>query len=319
MIAVGKRVDHRNARVARPSPSSDSCAKYARDDSVHPALEVFRHVANRFALAEMRQPCDRETPTCRPGWRCPLQTSRACAATAFQKSAPETARPARRDSGPAAPSRPRPDGRSSRTCAGLHSMPVRRSFVSVSVVRDCVHVLPRCSHGHRLRVRFGFVWLRRWLLATASLRSRQHRFEFLRETPPHRRRRMMNGGSSRRMCSCVQLMSKPLAQALPRRTARPLPTRSTPSIKPSPRTSRMKSNLPASFSSPARSSAPRSRTFASSFSSSTIVRNSSAAAQTSGPPPNVEPCIPGAKRGREFFVRDKCAERQVRRPAASPR
>src|SRR3989449_8395781 len=58
----------------------------------------------------------------------------------------------------------------------------------------------------------------------------------------------------------------------------------------------MKSNLAASFTRPARNSALRAWMLERRFSSSTVVRNSSAVAQTSGPPPKVLPCRPGVDR-----------------------
>ena len=67
-----------------------------------------------------------------------------------------------------------------------------------------------------------------------------------------------------------------------------------PASSPSPRTSRMKSNFAASFSRPARNSAPRARMLASRLCFFITFRKSRAVAQISGPPPNVEPCSPGA-------------------------
>src|SRR5579863_1739068 len=98
----------------------------------------------------------------------------------------------------------------------------------------------------------------------------------------------MNGGKRRRMWSCVQLMSRPSFSASATYGA-PSTSRSMPSIRPSPRTSRMKSYFAASFLSPAFSSAPRARTFASKCLRSTVSRNVRPVAQVSGPPPNVEP------------------------------
>ena len=53
MITIGKRVDHRNARVGGQLVER-FLLEYARDDAVHPAFQAFRHVRDGFALAEMR-------------------------------------------------------------------------------------------------------------------------------------------------------------------------------------------------------------------------------------------------------------------------
>src|SRR6202035_1253830 len=105
-------------------------------------------------------------------------------------------------------------------------------------------------------------------------------------------RETMNGGRRRRVKSWVQLISKPWFRASVTNGA-PSTDSSTPMIRPSPRISRMKSNFSASAAKPSRSSAPRARTLSSSFEFSTIFRNSRAVAQTSGPPPKVDPCKPG--------------------------
>src|SRR5579864_2170908 len=102
----------------------------------------------------------------------------------------------------------------------------------------------------------------------------------------------INGGRKRRMWSCVQLMSRPCLSASATYGA-PSTSRSTPIMRPSPRTSRMKSNFAAIFFRPAFSSAPRARTLASKCFRSTVSRNVKPVAQVSGPPPNVEPCRPG--------------------------
>ena len=114
------------------------------------------------------------------------------------------------------------------------------------------------------------------------------------------------------MKSCVQFISRPRFVASATNGA-PSIESSTPIIRPSPRTSRMKSNFLPSAASPSRSSAPRARTFSRSFSFSTTLRNSSAVAQTSGPPPNVEPCRPGLIFAATAVGRENRAERQSRR------
>ena len=116
---------------------------------------------------------------------------------------------------------------------------------------------------------------------------------FLRNSATSRRR-MMNGGSSRRIWSCVQLISRPLRRAsCDERRALDRKINAEDQAFAADFADEIELARPA-FRFPARSSAPRSRTFASRSSSSMTFRNSSAAAQTSGPPPKVEPCIPGA-------------------------
>src|ERR1700693_2773767 len=102
----------------------------------------------------------------------------------------------------------------------------------------------------------------------------------------------INGGRKRRMWSWVQLMSRPSFSASATYGA-PSTSRSTPIIRPSPRTSWMKSNFAAIFFRPAFNSAPRARTLASKCFRSTVSRNVKPVAQVSGPPPNVEPWRPG--------------------------
>ena len=54
MIFVRKRVDHRNVRVLGEL-FERFLREHARHDAVHPALEIFRDVADRFALAQVRE------------------------------------------------------------------------------------------------------------------------------------------------------------------------------------------------------------------------------------------------------------------------
>ena len=103
----------------------------------------------------------------------------------------------------------------------------------------------------------------------------------------------MNGGSRPDHVIVRAIDDQAVAQ---RRShiGRPSTARSMPIIKPSPRTSRMKSNSAPSRESPARSCAPRcAHVFEQIFVLRSIARNSSATAQASGPPPKVEPCKPG--------------------------
>ena len=51
MKLVGKRVDHRNAGV-RGHFLKHPLGVNARDDAVHPALQIARDIGNRFALAQ---------------------------------------------------------------------------------------------------------------------------------------------------------------------------------------------------------------------------------------------------------------------------
>src|ERR1700726_3778762 len=53
MVTIGKRVNYRNGGVFSESVNR-FLRESARHDSLNPAFEVFRHVGNRFSLAEFR-------------------------------------------------------------------------------------------------------------------------------------------------------------------------------------------------------------------------------------------------------------------------
>src|SRR4029077_14827614 len=53
MIAIGKRVDHRNGGVLREFIQR-ALRKYTRDNSVDPLLQILRDILNAFALAQAR-------------------------------------------------------------------------------------------------------------------------------------------------------------------------------------------------------------------------------------------------------------------------
>src|SRR5215471_1745509 len=104
-----------------------------------------------------------------------------------------------------------------------------------------------------------------------------------------------NGGSSRIVKSCVQLMSNPCLSASVTK-APPSTDSSTPSMQPSPLISLMRSHFACSRLRPTCNSSPRARTFASRSFSSMSWSASSATAQIIGPPPKVVPCKPGDTR-----------------------
>ena len=73
MKFVGERVDHGN--VGRGGHFIEHALfVHARDDALHPALEVARHIGDGFAFAEARPACGREKPRGRPCSGCRLRT-----------------------------------------------------------------------------------------------------------------------------------------------------------------------------------------------------------------------------------------------------
>ena len=121
------------------------------------------------------------------------------------------------------------------------------------------------------------------------------------ETRLRRSLAMMKGGSSRRIWSCVQLISNPSrSRFLDERRALDREFQSEHQAFAAHLADEIEFAPPA-FRVQREVRAPRARTLSSRSSSSTIARNSSATAQTSGPPPNVEPCMPGRKRVRRIF------------------
>src|SRR5271156_6270443 len=287
MIAIGKRVDHRNSGVGGQLIER-FLLEDARDDAGDPAFQAFRDVRNGFALAQMRDGVIKKYG----------RTAQACD-TDFESDAGAQRRLFEDQREEAAGERAaitvgmRFHVRGEmQEVADLRGTPFHSGEQVVGQSDVCggcsrVHVCLYLAAAKAMGCAFDFAfWVE--LGFAAFFRA----FSNLLRNSATSLRRMMNGGSRRRMCSWVQLMSKP-----PRRASVtigvPSIARSTPRIRPSPRTSRMKSKRAASFSIPWRSSAPRSRMFASRSESSTTFRNSSAVAQMSGPPPNVVPWSPG--------------------------
>src|ERR1700746_3581643 len=295
MKAIRKRVDHWNVSV-QSQAIQRFLRKYACYDSVNHSLEVLCYVADGFARPE---PCCRvvkkhrcATQACDSYLECHAGAQRRLFKNHGQKFSFERS---------AIAIRPRFDVRRQvEKFAHLRGTPFHSGqeivcecerccgcvhfYLAAATVIGCACVSVFCVFDRDFSNDFAV------RASTAS--------NFARNSTTSRRL-IMKAGSSRKICSWVQFMISPLFSASTMKGA-PSTDRSTPSIKPSPRTSRMKSSLPASFSIPARSSAPRSRIFASRLSSSTTVRNSSAAAQTSGPPPKVVPCIPGVNAAANF-------------------
>ena len=164
---------------------------------MHPALQIFRDVAESDSRSPSRDTVWSRKTDVPPRLAMPTSKRDARAQRGLLENQREEAAGQRvavtvRD----APSRPRRAEEKSRTCAGLHSVPVSRSFVESGAAaqwRSCS--LPRGSQrADRLRWRF-----RHCGCAAGVLRLAQAaRFELLQKFG-HILRRMMNGGSSRRM------------------------------------------------------------------------------------------------------------------------
>src|SRR5271156_6316747 len=287
MITIGKRVDHWNAGVGGQLLEG-FLLENACDDAGDPALEAFRDVRDGFAFAEMRDGVIEKYGRAPQAGDADFESDARAQRRLFENHREETT------------------GERAAITVGMR-FHVRGELQEVADLRGApfhsgeevvgqsdvcggsgrVHVClylaaaraMGCAFDRAFWVELGFV---------ACFRA----FSNLLRNSATSLRRMMKGGSRRRICSWVQLMSRP-----PRRASvtigAPSIARSTPRIRPSPRTSRMKSKRAASFSIPWRSSEPRSRMFASRFESSTTFRNSSAVAQMSGPPPKVVPWSPG--------------------------
>src|ERR1700734_247634 len=289
VIEVRKRVDHRHVRV-RGELFERFLFENARNDRVYPAFEALRHVGDRFAVAQVRDgviekyagPAEARDAD----FECDAGAQRGLFENQSKKTAGERTAVAiwvllhvRREL----------EERAYLRRAPLHAGE-QIGRLSNGYSRDSVHIhLDAAIATGRLCVAalsfvVGAAGAAAGLVVCSAALART--FSNLCRNSFTSRLRIMNGGSNRMMWSCVQLISRPFARASVTSDA-PSIERSIPRIKPSPRTSLMKWNFVASLSSPARISALRSRIFASSFSLSTTFRNSSAAAQMSGPPPNV--------------------------------
>ena len=100
----------------------------ARDDSVHPAFEIFRDVANGFALAQARQRVVEKHRRAAQAGDADFKSDARAQRGLFENQRQERGRQSavRYRSGCALISAAR--RKKSRSCAGFHSMPVRRSF-----------------------------------------------------------------------------------------------------------------------------------------------------------------------------------------------
>src|ERR1700674_558717 len=294
MKLVGKRVDHRDAGIRRHF-LEDMLMVNASDDAMYPALEVTRDVGDGLPRAEgcgrLRVIQENDGPT--HALNADIKSDARAKRGLFENQGDEF--PVKR--GGVA------DG------AGLD---VRRELEQFARVRGAPlrsgEEIIRQGNGRNesCGCHFSFHLAVAWATSFGSAALAESEAEaccgvvartssrILRNSRTCARV-MMKGGSRRKVKSRLQLISKPRCMASPTKGA-PSMESSTPIIKPSPRISRMKSNLAASLARPSCNSAPRARIFSSSFSSSTILRNSRAAAQASGPPPKVVPCRPGETR-----------------------
>src|SRR5215471_1127707 len=113
----------------------------------------------------------------------------------------------------------------------------------------------------------------------------------------------MKGGKKRSTVSSVRLSTTPRSSiCLKIVLARSADFNSMPSIRPSPRTSRMESCLNCNSCNRRRKYAPIFCTCLSSLCRSMVWSNCKATAQASGPPPKVVPCIPGCMHPDTFSL-----------------
>src|SRR5713226_7639226 len=294
MKLVGKRVDYGDAGVGGHF-FEDALVVNAGDDAMHPALEVARDIGDGLARAERRgrlcvvQKNDGATHALDPDIESDARAERGLLKNQRDEFAVERG------------------GVTDR--AGLD---IRRKMEQVARVRGAPlrsgEEIIRQGNGRyesggcHFSFHLAVAWATRFESADFSVSGAEACWGVVTRTSSKSRRNsrtcarvMMKGGNRRKVKSWVQLISKPRCMASLTKGA-PSMESSTPIIRPSLRTSRMKENLAASFVRPSRNSAPRARIFSRSFSSSTVWRNSSAVAQASGPPPNVVPCIPGETR-----------------------
>src|SRR5882762_6411543 len=284
MVEIGQRVDDWNARMRRQGVES-LLRKYTRNDSLHPARQAPRDVGNRFALAQPRVRMIQKNCRAAEAHNADFKRDTRAQRRLFKNHRQESARESF-----LVAVRVRLDIRGqTKQLADLRGVPLRADQ-QVGGKTQCrgvrIHVYLAAASARAGAVVGGTACV----LAGRSVFAKT---ESSLESPSFTCCAVnMNGGSSRRVCSCVQLMSRPCRRASVTYGA-PSTSRPTPSINPSPRTSRMKSNLAASFFKPARNSAPRARTLASRCFRSTVSRKANPVAHTRGPPPNVEPWRPG--------------------------
>ena len=209
MKFVRERVDHGNVGVGGEIVER-FLREDARHDALHPALEIFRDVANRLAFGQLRAGVIEKNGRAAEIGDARLEGHARAQRGLFEDQHEHAGRRETCGSVRDAPSFPRPSGRNRAAVRGLHSVPVSRSFFSESGVIT-VSILSTSSRPRRpapdafpaagAGAGHGFADL----AARASTAS-----NFLRNSATSRAR-MMNGGSRRRMWSCVQLMSRPLA------------------------------------------------------------------------------------------------------------
>src|SRR5204863_9438765 len=180
----------------------------------------------------------------------------------------------------------------SRVCAGLHSAPVSKSFdKEIGATRVDVVIFSACRSMGNAPGICGLRGIQRGDLLRSFCKNKfkeSQEFAHLRASDDKGRQQ-----TQRKIVGTVDEQAALHGFADERRAFN---REFDAIIRPSLRISRMKPNFAASFISPSRNSAPRARIFSRSFSSSTILRNSRATAQASGPPPKVVPCIPGETR-----------------------
>ena len=169
-------------------------------------------------------------------------------------------------------------------------MPVSRSLVRVIGVATAAFIFTSMQPGPSAALAFRFCVFGGLSRFRGLL---QDFFEFGKKFGLHPCARIMNGGSRRRMCSCVQLMSRPFAQRLAPRSAlrqrqinaenQAFAAHFADEIETRREFFKPRAQFGAAVANIGKQVWLLRRPF----------RNSSATAQISGPPPKVVPCIPG--------------------------
>src|SRR5882672_1432816 len=205
MVEIGQRVDDWNGRVRRQGIES-LLRKYTRDNSVHPARKAPRDIGNRFALAQPRVCVIEEDGRTTHAHHADLKRDPRAQRRLFKNHRQESARES-----VLVTVRVRFDVRGqTKQLADLRGVPLRAGQ-QVGGKNQCrgmrIHVHLAAASARAAAVVGGTACV----LAGRSVFAKT---ESSLESPSFTCCAVkMNGGSSRRICSCVQLMSRPCLRA----------------------------------------------------------------------------------------------------------
>src|SRR6267378_4298960 len=257
MKFVGEGVDHRNVSVAGHF-LEDALLVHARDDTMHPALEVARDVGDGFARAERRRRLRviQENDGTAHALNSDVEGDARAQRWLFENQGDEFSV----ERGSVAYRTGLDVRRKLEQFARVRGAPFRsgEEIIRQGNGRDK-------SCGGHFSFHLAVAWATRFESADVPESEAEACCGVVAKTSSRRLRNsrtcacvMMKGGRKRNVKSWVQLMSKPLCMASLTKGA-PSTESSTPIIRPSLRISRTKLNLAASFARPSRSSAPRTR------------------------------------------------------------